>query len=95
MKHLRFVHAALVVGLIGGFAGASFAQQDADPAARAAQLEKRFKDADKDGDGKLTRDEAEAGMPRVAKNFDLIDKDKKGYVTIEGIKAYWASKRGQ
>ena len=26
-------------------------------------------------------------MPRVAKNFDRIDKDKKGYVTLDEIKA--------
>jgi hypothetical protein len=57
------------------------------PAERMAQLESRFKEADKDGDGKLTLDEAEAGMPRVAKNFDLIDNDKKGYVTLDEIKA--------
>ena len=44
-------------------------RQQRSPAERMAQLEKRFKEADKDGDGKLTLDEAEAGMPRVAKNF--------------------------
>lgn len=93
MKHLRFAHAAVVVGLLGAFTGPSLAQQGADAAARTAQLEKRFKDADKDGDGKLTREEAEAGMPRVAKNFDAIDKEKKGYVTIEDIKAALAAMR--
>jgi hypothetical protein len=57
------------------------------PAERAAQLEKRFKEANKKGDGKLTLEEAQAGMPRVAKNFTEIDKDKKGYVTLDEIKA--------
>jgi Ca2+-binding EF-hand superfamily protein len=40
----------------------------------------RFKSADKDGSGTLTRDEAKS-MPRVAKNFDAIDADKDGTVS--------------
>ena len=51
------------------------------------EIESRFAAADKNGDGKLTLEEAKAGMPRVAKNFDRIDKDKKGYVTLDEIKA--------
>jgi Ca2+-binding EF-hand superfamily protein len=93
MKNSGFIQTLLVVGLLGAFTAAPRAQQEADPAARAAQLEKRFKDADKNGDGKLTREEAEAGMPRVFKNFDAIDKDKKGYVTVEDIKAAFAALR--
>jgi Ca2+-binding EF-hand superfamily protein len=64
------------------------------PTERMAQLESRFNEADKDGDGKLTLDEAEAGMPRVAKNFALIDKDKKGYVTLDEIKAAMVAMSG-
>lgn len=55
-------------------------------AANGAQIEKRFKAADKDGDGKLTRAEAEAGMPAVAKNFDRLDVNKNGYLTLDDIK---------
>ncbi len=51
------------------------------------EIEDKFKAADKDNDGKLTLAEAKAGMPRVAKGFDKIDKDKKGYVTVDQIKA--------
>lgn len=51
------------------------------------EIEARFAAADKNGDGKLTKEEAKEGMPRVAKNFDRIDKDKKGYLTLEQIKA--------
>jgi Ca2+-binding EF-hand superfamily protein len=40
----------------------------------------RFKSADKDNSGTLTRDEAKS-MPRVAKNFDAIDADKDGTVS--------------
>jgi hypothetical protein len=50
-----------------------------------ANVDKRFAEADKDGDGKLTREEAEA-MPRVSKNFDKLDADKQGYVTLAQLK---------
>lgn len=39
----------------------------------------------------MTLEEAQAGMPRVAKNFAEIDKDKKGYVTLDEIKAALAA----
>lgn len=55
--------------------------------AQLAQMESRFAAADKNGDGKLTPDEAKAGMPRVSQNFAKIDRGNKGYVTIDDIKA--------
>lgn len=55
-------------------------------AVRGSQVEKKFKAADKDGNGQLTRVEAEAGMPVIAKNFDRIDVSKKGYLTLDEIK---------
>ncbi len=82
MKTSRLFAAALVLGLFGVISSAAFGEDD-----RMARIEQRFKAADKDGDGKLTREEAEAGMPRVAKNFDKLDKDHKGYVTLDEIKA--------
>lgn len=51
-----------------------------------AMLEHRFKAANTTNDGKLTLEQAKAGMPRVAKNFDKIDTDHKGYVTLQQIK---------
>ena len=51
-----------------------------------SRMETRFKAADKDNDGSLTREEAKA-MPRVAKNFDAIDADKSGTVTLAEIQA--------
>jgi Ca2+-binding EF-hand superfamily protein len=50
------------------------------------KLEERFKQADKDNDGTLDKNEAKA-MPRVEKNFDAIDKDKDGTVSLEEIRA--------
>lgn len=49
------------------------------------QISAKFSAADTDGDGKLTLAEAKAGMPKVASNFAKIDRDKKGYVTLDQI----------
>jgi len=73
--------------------------QDA-PKPRNAQEAKaafaaKFKQADTDGDGKLTRQEAEAGMPEVAKNFDKIDTKKRGYVTQKQIGSYFVAQAKQ
>ena len=51
------------------------------------EIDERFAAADKNRDGKLTLEEAKAGMPRVAANFQRIDTQKKGYVTAAEIKA--------
>jgi Ca2+-binding EF-hand superfamily protein len=58
-----------------------------EPTDKEKKLVETFKAADKDSDGKLTLPEATAGMPRVAKNFARIDKDKKGFVTLEQLKS--------
>lgn len=80
--------AAVMVALLP--MGAAFAQdQDsgAKPNRRAAmeKFNERFKEADANGDGKLTLDEAQAKMPMVAQHFNEIDVDKKGYVTKQEV----------
>ena len=55
---------------------------------KGQKFAERFKKADTNGDGKLTKDEANGKMPRVYENFDAIDKNKKGYVTLQEIMAY-------
>ncbi len=69
--------------------GRADAKADADK--RDKDIEERFTAADKDHDGKLTLAEAKAGMPRVARGFDKIDKEKKGYLTVDQIKAFAAT----
>ncbi len=59
----------------------------ASQASEIKQAEERFAAADKNTDGKLTLEEAKAGMPRIASGFSKIDVDKKGYVTLDQIKA--------
>lgn len=58
-----------------------------------AQLQKRFDAADANADGLLSRDEAKTGMPRVFKQFDRIDSDKDGTITMEQIGSFAAQQR--
>lgn len=54
----------------------------------AARFEERFKAADKDGDGALSKAEAEAGkMQHLAKGFDSIDANKDARITKEELHA--------
>jgi hypothetical protein len=55
---------------------------------RLQRLMTRFHQADVNGDGKLTPEEAQKGMPRVYQHFSEIDTDHKGYVTVQQIAAY-------
>jgi hypothetical protein len=68
-------------------------------AERAAVMDKRFKSADTDGNGMLSRAEAEKGMPRLARHFDRIDANKDGQVTREEMaaarKAHFEQRRGR
>lgn len=49
----------------------------------------RFRAANPTGDGRLTLAQAQAGhMPMVARHFDAIDAQHKGYVTLQDIRAY-------
>ena len=66
-------------------------QCKADPAKcraeRQARVEARFKRADANGDGRLSRDEAQKGMPRLTRHFDQIDANHDGVVTLEELHA--------
>jgi hypothetical protein len=53
-----------------------------------ADLQKHFTAADTNADGRLSRDEAKGGMPRVYRNFDAIDTEKTGVITLEQIAAF-------
>lgn len=74
---------AKVVLLVVSFSMASLAQ--AENSAIAKEITARFKAADKNADKQLSLEETKAGMPRVAKGFDKIDVEKKGYVTLAQI----------
>jgi hypothetical protein len=67
------------------------AECKADPekchAERQARFEQRFKLADKDGNGMISRAEAEQALPRMLRHFDRIDADHDGQITREEISA--------
>ena len=75
----------------------AFAQTTAVPDAQQVRnkVAERFTAADVNHDGKLTREEAQAKMPMVARNFDQIDKTQRGYVTLEDIQAFSREKIAQ
>ena len=73
------IAASLVLALGVGAAGTAAAMHH-------EKFEAAFKAADKDADGTLDKEEAKA-MPRVAKNFDAIDADKSGTVSMEELVA--------
>lgn len=53
-----------------------------------AQLPTRFAQANTSGDGKLTRAQAQSGMPMVAQHFDEIDTQHNGYITLAQIEDF-------
>ena len=71
-------------------ASIAFAETPADVSKgeRAHKMHERMKAADNNADGKISREEANASLPRIAKNFDAIDADKDGLVTKDEMRAF-------
>ena len=63
-------------------------------AAMKGRFDADFKNADKDGDGSLSKDEA-AAMPMLSKHFDEIDTNKDGVVSREEIEAHHSKMGGR
>ncbi|WP_235922730.1 EF-hand domain-containing protein [Rugamonas aquatica] len=58
------------------------------------KLKKRFEEADLDGSGSLSREEAhKAGLGFIEKNFDHIDTAQRGVVNFEDLKAFIIQRR--
>lgn len=52
-----------------------------------AQFDARFRQADKNGDGFLSKEEAQSGMPGLARNFDRLDTNKDEQLSTEELQA--------
>lgn len=77
-----------VVLTIGAMAGAvaSARAEEAPAADGQGRMAARFAKADKNKDGALTLEEAQAGMPKLAEHFSAIDADGNGAITLEELK---------
>ncbi|RPJ47785.1 MAG: EF-hand domain-containing protein [Betaproteobacteria bacterium] len=74
------------------------AQCQADPAKclqeRASLADERFRKSDADGNGTLSRTEAEKGMPRLARQFDVVDVNRDGQLSREEMRAARKARHG-
>ncbi|HEY2558833.1 MAG TPA: EF-hand domain-containing protein [Caldimonas sp.] len=84
---------ALALAALAAVATAQDAGAGAGHAGRAAKMQERFAAADTNHDGRLSREEAQAGMPFVFKHFDEIDKQKTGSITMADIAAFAGERR--
>lgn len=89
------LRALQVISLLALGAAAHAQAPKADRMEKArTELQKRFEAADTNKDGKLTREEAQAKMPKVYKNFDAIDAGHAGAISLADIEAFVVSKKG-
>lgn len=96
---MQFILACMAVGTIFG-AGLAIATEantpppaDSKPLRYLAKFDERFKAADKDGDGALSRPEAEsAQMDRVLTHFGKLDLNGDGKLTREEVRALLRSR---
>lgn len=88
MKALTLTAAAVAVFAVANSAHGGEAKGD-----RATKVHERLKAADKDGDGKISKAEADTSLPRIAKQFGDIDTNKDGFVTKAELRA-WHRKNG-
>ncbi len=94
MARLRTLVLAVALAAVAGSVLAQDAAGAGLAGGRGAELQKRFAAADQNGDGKLTREEAQAGMPMVYKHFDEIDKAHAGSISLADIAAFVKERRG-
>lgn len=62
-------------------------------AAPGGALARRFDAANTTHDGRLTFQQAQTGMPAVARSFAAIDTEQKGYVTLPEIRQFLVQQR--
>ena len=55
-------------------------------AAFKEQAQTRFREADQNSDGMLSKEETQAGMPRLAERFDKLDQNKDGQLSPEELR---------
>ena len=71
-----------------------FVTPDELKAAHQAMRQAHWARLDADGDGKISRAEAQANAPRLAEHFDAVDANKDGFITPDELKAAMAAHHG-
>jgi Ca2+-binding EF-hand superfamily protein len=61
--------------------------REAHKGAMHERFDERIKAADKNSDGMLTLDEAQAGLPKLAERFNEVDTNKDGQVSKDELRA--------
>lgn len=89
MRAPRFLLAVVALALLQS---AAFAADGSRLDKLDSALKNRFAKADANHDGRLTPDEAKAGMPRVYRNFAAIDSRHQGYLTVDDLENWVAAK---
>jgi hypothetical protein len=90
---MRLLHALLLFPL---FSVPVLAETAPPPAADhhgRRTAEEHFAEANTTHDGRLTLDQAKTGYKSIAKSFELIDIGRRGYITMNDIKAWKAAKK--
>lgn len=77
------IHGVLCSLLAAGTAAA----QTAPTAAQKQQLQQRLTAADANGDGLISRNEADASLPRIARRFDALDSNHDGQLSPDELRA--------
>lgn len=81
--------------LLAAAAAGAQAQGDARLQRLQEELQQRFAKADTNHDGLLSREEAQAGMPRIYQQYDAIDTLHNGALSLDDITRYLAQQRGK
>jgi len=76
-------HGLLCSLLLAGTAAA----QTAPSAAQKQKLQQKLETADANGDGLISRSEADAALPRLAKRFDALDRNHDGQLSADELRA--------
>jgi Ca2+-binding EF-hand superfamily protein len=90
---MKYVPSLTALALASAAVIAIAAPEGAGGPHRGAIME-RIKQADTDGNGSISRDEAKA-LPMIAKHFDEIDTDRNGQISPDELRAFHEKMRAE
>lgn len=90
---MRILLPLLIAATLTAPVHAQAATRSSEHAHNRLTMAQRFEQANVTHDGHLTLDQAKTGYESVARHFAAIDQDKKGFVTVDDIRAYNKAQR--